>query len=247
MKILIDPTAADKIKAAHPHLRAGEWGGTDTVCMMSALVRGAEDIQDCVTAGWPEWLAELNVSMFDANVGAECEETARYQFALDVADAVQVPRDYDKARDLFLIATLDRAKKHDTDGLCQGVIGLLHRRIAGQDVAGEMTAARAAAHAARAHAAQDAADSATHAATHAAAFFAAHAAYAADSAAQDAADSATHAATHAAQDADFFAAHAARAAAAQDADFFAAHAAYAAATAANAASRQNLIAALNAA
>ena len=152
MKTLIDPTAADKIEAAHPRLKAGCWGGTHTVCMMSALVRGAGGIQDCVTAGWPEWLVKLNVWMFDVYVGAECEETARYQFALDVAYAVQVPRDYNKARDLFLIATLDRAKKHDTAGLCQHVIGLLHRRIAGQDVADAMTAtfsaARAAAHAA---------------------------------------------------------------------------------------------------
>jgi len=173
MKTLIDPTAADKIEAAHPRLRAGEWGGTHTACMMSALVRGAGGIQDCVTAGWPEWLAELNVFMFDANVGAECEETARYQFALDVAYAVQVPRDYDKARDLFLIATLDRAKKHDTAGLCQHVIGLLHRRIAGQDVADAMTAtfSAAARDAAFSAAGRAAADS-----NAAAAFSAAHAA-----------------------------------------------------------------------
>ena len=173
MKTLIDPTAADKIEAAHPRLKAGCWGGTHTVCMMSALVRGAGGIQDCVTAGWPEWLAELNVSMFDANVGAECEETARYQFALDVAYAVQVPRDYNKARDLFLIATLDRAKKHDTAGLCQRVIRLLHRRIAGQDVADAMTATFSAAIDA---AAQDAAHDATSSAAYAAARAAANAA-----------------------------------------------------------------------
>jgi hypothetical protein len=177
MKTLIDPTAADKIEAAHPRLKAGCWGGTHTVCMMSALVRGAGGIQDCVTAGWPEWLAELNVSMFDANVGAECEETARYQFALDVAYAVQVPRDYDKARDLFLIATLNRAKKHDTAGLCQRVIRLLHRRIAGQDVADAMRAAQ--------DAAQDAANAAAYAAT-----YAANAAYAAARAARAAANAA---------------------------------------------------------
>ena len=181
MKTLIDPTAADKIEAAHPHLRAGEWGGTHTVCMMSALVRGAGGIQDCVTAGWPEWLAELNLSMFDANVGAECEETARYQFALDVAYAVQVPRDYDKARDLFLIATLDRAKKHDTAGLCQHVIGLLHRRIAGQDVEGAMTAAFYAA--IDAAVAYPAANASTLSAARAAANAAAYAAHAAANAA----------------------------------------------------------------
>jgi len=191
MKTLIDPTAADKIEAAHPRLRAGEWGGTHTVCMMSALVRGAGGIQDCVTAGWPEWLAELNVSMFDANVGAECEETARYQFALDVAYAVQVPRDYDKARDLFLIATLDRAKKHDTAGLCQHVIGLLHRRIAGQDVADAMTATFSAAHDAAFSAAHAAADSDAYAAAHAAARVAARAARVAAHAARAAADSAS--------------------------------------------------------
>jgi len=186
MKTLIDPTAADKIEAAHPRLKAGCWGGTHTVCMMSALVRGAGGIQDCVTAGWPEWLAELNVSMFDANVGAECEETARYQFALDVAYAVQVPRDYDKARDLFLIATLDRAKKHDTAGLCQHVIGLLHRRIAGQDVADAMTAAFSAA----AHAAADS--------NAAAAFSARAAAHAAGRAAADSNAAAAYAAAYAA-------------------------------------------------
>ena len=191
MKTLIDPTAADKIEAAHPRLRAGEWGGTHTACMMSALVRGAGGIQDCVTAGWPEWLAELNVSMFDANVGAECEETARYQFALDVAYAVQVPRDYDKARDLFLIATLDRAKKHDTAGLCQHVIGLLHRRIAGQDVADAMTATFSAAHDAAFSAAHAAADSDAYAAAHAAARVAARAARVAAHAARAAADSAS--------------------------------------------------------
>ena len=175
MKTLIDPTAADKIEAAHPRLKAGCWGGTHTVCMMSALVRGAGGIQDCVTAGWPEWLAELNLSMFDANVGAECEETARYQFALDVAYAVQVPRDYDKARDLFLIATLDRAKKHDTAGLCQRVIRLLHRRIAGQDVADAMRAAQDAAQDAANAAAQDAAYAYANAFAYAA-YAAAHAA-----------------------------------------------------------------------
>jgi hypothetical protein len=227
MKTLIDPTAADKIEAAHPRLQAGCWGGTHTVCMMSALVRGAGGIQDCVTVGWPEWLVKLNVWMFDVYVGAECEETARYQFALDVAYAVQVPRDYDKARDLFLIATLDRAKKHDTAGLCQHVIGLLHRRIAGQDVADAMTATFSADHAAAAINA-----AANHLAAHDAAFSAAHAA--ADSDAYAAAHAAAHAAGRAAADSNA----AARAALL---------AARAARLAVNVASRQNLIAALNAA
>jgi hypothetical protein len=156
--------------------------------------------------------------MFDVYVGAECEETARYQFALDVAYAVQVPRDYDKARDLFLIATLDRAKKHDTAGLCQHVIGLLHRRIAGQDVADAMTATFSADHAA--------------AAINAAAYSDAY------DAAFSAADSDAYAAAHAAGRAAADSNAAARAALL---------AARAARLAVNVASRQNLIAALNAA
>ena len=246
MKTLIDPTAADKIEAAHPRLKAGCWGGTHTVCMMSALVRGAGGIQDCVTAGWPEWLVKLNVWMFDVYVGAECEETARYQFALDVAYAVQVPRDYDKARDLFLIATLDRAKKHDTAGLCQHVIGLLHRRIAGQDVAGAMTAAfYAAIDAAVAYPAANASTSSAAFSARAAAFSAHAAAYAAAYAAADNTILEAYAST-------YNAARAARAAYASAANASAAYAAAyaaraAARAAANAALRQNLIAALNAA
>ena len=96
MQITIDPTAADKLRAAIEAgtLKAGSWGdGTHTVCMMSALVSGAKTPSDCVTAGWPEWLASLNVSLFDAKVGAADEGAARAGFALTVAELVQTPRD----------------------------------------------------------------------------------------------------------------------------------------------------------
>jgi hypothetical protein len=159
---LIDPQAAAKIEAAKGKLKSGSWGGTDSVCMMSAMVSGAKSTKDCVTAGWPKWLAELNVDLFDANVGVGDEDAARYQFALDVAHAVQEPRDYDKARDLFLIARLDTGEysaikslaKLDGDWTRQReaverVVALLHRRIAGENVAAEMkNAADAAARAA---------------------------------------------------------------------------------------------------
>jgi hypothetical protein len=100
------PDAPEKIKAAHDAgiLKSGQWGdGTHAVCMMSALVPGAATIDDCVTAGWPKWLSDLNVHLFDVDVGADDEDYARYQFSLAVATAVSVPRDYDKARDIFLI------------------------------------------------------------------------------------------------------------------------------------------------
>ena len=184
------PDALPRIRAAIDAgiLSSGSWGdGATAVCMMSAAVTGAKSTQDCVTKGWPVWLAELNVTLFDKNVGADDEANARTLFALDVAEAVSVPRDFDKARDLFLIATLERSKAHDTANVTQPVIDLLHLRIAGEDVADEMkTAAYAAADAAAyaaAYAAYAAADAAANAAANAAAdsaYAAAYAAYAAD-------------------------------------------------------------------
>jgi hypothetical protein len=203
---LIDPNAAAKIEAAKGKLRPRSWGGTDAVCMMSAMVSGAQSTDDCVTAGWPKWLAELNVRLFDADVDVEDEDAARYQFALGVAHAVQEPRDYDKARDLFLIARL-RTGEHSAlkslaklDGdwtqqreAIERVVALLHRRIAGENVVAEMKNAAAAARVA-ADAAADAAAYAAAAAAADSADRAAYAAYAAADAARVAADAAAYAA-----------------------------------------------------
>lgn len=238
---LIDPNAAAKIEAAKDKLRAGGWGGTETVCMMSAMVYGAQSAKDCVVAGWPEWLAKLNVQLFDATVGADDENATRYQFALDVARAVQEPRDYDKAHALFLISRLDTGEhsalktlsKLDGDWTQQReaierAVALLNRRMAGEDVAEEMKPAAAAARAA--------ADAATRAA--------ADAAYDAARAAARAA----YAATRAAADAAAYAAAGAAACAADAADDAASDAAgasaYAAGAAAYAAARNDLITAL---
>lgn len=147
------PEALSRIRAAIDAgvLSKGSWGdGTSAVCMMSAAVTGAKSTSDCVTQGWPGWLADLNVSLFDSNIGADDETKARNHFALDVAEAVSVPRNFDKARDLFLIATLERSKAHDTANVTQPVIDLLRRRITGDDVADGMKAAFAAAQAAQA-------------------------------------------------------------------------------------------------
>lgn len=104
MQYLIPATARRDLHGLN--LKAGSWGGNDVVCMMSGLVAGAQSTGDCVTAGWPGWLAELNVSLFDASVGGD-ENAARLEFAYDVAKAVSIPRDYDRSRDLFLIRRLD--------------------------------------------------------------------------------------------------------------------------------------------
>jgi hypothetical protein len=266
MAKLIDPNAVEKIKAAKLKLQAGSWGGTETVCMMSALVKGAECVSDCVTAGWPDWLVKMNVILFDASVGVDDEKAARYEFALAVARAVQDPRDYDKARDLFLIARLDTGEHSALKSLkklygdwtrqretVERVVALLRRRIAGDDVVAEMKEAYAAAYAAgdaadgsyaadaAAYAAYAAADAARAAAdgsyaAYAAAYAAADGAYAADAAADGAY------AADAARAAAYAAADAARAAA--DGSYAAYAAAYAAGDAADAATRNDLIAAL---
>ena len=159
-------------------LEAGSWGGAEAVCMMSGLVAGAKSTTDCVTAGWPEWLSDLNISLFDADVGAADEHAARLKFALDVASLVSAPRDYDRARDLFLIRRLDEGDYSAIKTLralpgdwpeqifaVEAVVALLRRRIAGEDVAKEMSAAtRAAAYAAEACAAARAARATAYAA-----------------------------------------------------------------------------------
>lgn len=222
------PEAEARIRAA---IDAGiltrlQWGdGTHTVCMMSAIVPGARSHGDCVTAGWPRWLVDLNVTLFDAQVGADDESAARQHFALDVAKAVATPRDMDRARDLFLIARLDTgehsalatlrslpSKWPEQIAAIERVVELLQQRLNGEDVAEEMRVAREAAY--------NAADVATDSVV--------NATYAAAYAASDAPD-----ATHAATDATYAAAYAA------------VDAANAAVDAANAAARHDLIAALN--
>jgi hypothetical protein len=255
------PNAADLIEGAHSagRLRAGSWGGSEAVCMMSALVSGAQSVHDCATAGWPEWLAALNVELFDADVGAPDEDEARYRFALDVARVVQVPRDYDRAADLFFIARLDTGEfsalktLRGLDGgygvqveAVERVVALLRRRTNGEDVAAEMAAARTAASDAARTAASDAASAAESAAS--AARAAASAAWAAAWAAESAAASAAWAAASAAWAAESAAARAAESAAARDAESAAWDAARAAARgAARAAARNDLVAALRAA
>lgn len=156
---LIDPDAPAKVLAAISAgiLKARGWGdGVSAVCAMSAMVPGAVGVEDCVTAGWPEWLAELVVYLYDG-----APEADRAPFALAVAKAVSSPRDYDRARDLFLIQRLDTGdhsalaslRRLSGDWTCQieavsDVVALLRRRLAGEDVRKAMTDAWAAAEAA---------------------------------------------------------------------------------------------------
>lgn len=210
-------TAPSLIDKARPILKRGSWrGGIEAVCMMSAMVKGAQSTEDCVTAGWPKWLVDLNVYLFDEDVGADDEDLAAWEFARAVAEAVSVPVDTDKACDLFLISRLDTGEfsalktLESLDGewgeqkkAVSDVVALLWRRVAGEDVAEEMRAAARAATLAAARAAPcTTARAATRAATHAApgdaAFAAANATLAAALAAADAAPGDAVDAAHAA-------------------------------------------------
>ena len=146
LTIPVDPTRLDASHAAGM-LKQRTWGdGTNTVCMMSALVPGAHSTTTCVTAGWPAWLVDLNIRMFD---DAETIEDA-WEFAHAVAIACAGPIDYDAARDRFLISVLTEGDHSVSASLrkvkCEEgwwennsktvdtVAALLTRRLAAEDV-----------------------------------------------------------------------------------------------------------------
>ena len=100
----------ERIDAARDRLTRQSWGdGVSDVCMMNALLPGTRSVADCVTAGWPSWMAELCVALFDAEVGAENEIGAAYLWARHITMAVAHPVDYDVALAHFVAGLLMRA------------------------------------------------------------------------------------------------------------------------------------------
>lgn len=93
--------------AARGMIRQGSWGdGRKRACMMSAAVTGATSEEDCVTAGWPLWLAEFCVARFDAYPEAEAVTRGRGLLAA-IADADNRGVDWDRVRrDLRMNAIL---------------------------------------------------------------------------------------------------------------------------------------------
>ena len=143
-------------------LRRGAWSdGGEAVCMMGALVRGAAGIQDCRAAGWPGWLAELCVRLYDADVGAPDEQLAADRWALRMAEAIAHPVDYDLVLHDWMARLLRRIEPMDDTGAVGAVIEL-HERAMTADAPRdhEWTAARNAARNAAADADSDAAGAA---------------------------------------------------------------------------------------
>ena len=126
MKPIAFPDAFDAIQdAIHDDtLSDGYWDA----CMMHYAANGATSVEGCVEAGWPKWLVDLNILLFDAKVGVEDEGKARAQFALDLTRLVQVPRDFDRAHDLFVVSTLRRLPALPS---VVTVIALYERRLSG--------------------------------------------------------------------------------------------------------------------
>ena len=115
------------VAAARSGLRRGEW----RTCLMSALVPGAASVDACVHAGWPRWLVESIVFLYDARVGAEDEQKAADEWGLRVAHAVSRHIHLNHARDRYLADVLQPAVKYDAAGVVQAVRELIQRRLAG--------------------------------------------------------------------------------------------------------------------
>ena len=115
-------------------MKQGGWGdGKEAVCMMSALVPGAQSIDECVTAGWPEWMVNTCIVLYDALADTDNQLQTAVEWAYSVAEAVSKPVDYDKAYDRLLIVVLESVQELDRHDLAQPAIDLLKRRIEGED------------------------------------------------------------------------------------------------------------------
>jgi hypothetical protein len=149
------PEGPDLIDAAIKSgiMTRGMWGdGTNAVCMMSALVPEAARANGrghaCVTAGWPEWLVDLNVTLFDADVGSSVENELAFEFARHIAEAVTIPRNMDKAHHLFMIRVLTEGAfsvrqsvedlKISGGDMVEKAVELLTRRMNGEMVTDEI-------------------------------------------------------------------------------------------------------------
>lgn len=75
--MLIDLDRYDAL-AARGLIGQGDWGDDrGRACLMYALVTGATSERDCAAKGWPLWLAEMAVWLFDRYDSGEAVERGR--------------------------------------------------------------------------------------------------------------------------------------------------------------------------
>ena len=126
--------AAQRIERHQENLIRGVWSeeATERVCALSALVDGAQTVNDCIAAGWPGWLAPLVVSSFDSDIGADDELAAATAWWRELVQAVSAPVDYYQAYHRYIATLLTSVVELDSAGVVQPLIDL-HERSLAQD------------------------------------------------------------------------------------------------------------------
>lgn len=78
-------------------VQQGSWGdGHERACLMSAVVSDAKSEDDCAAQGWPLWLAEMVVWLFD-NYPADQAITRGRALMSVIKAADEAGRDWDDA------------------------------------------------------------------------------------------------------------------------------------------------------
>ena len=111
--ITLVPDAVERFERFKPLLsRSGEWGdGVTSVGFLQSVVPGVHSIQDCVTDGWPEWLADRCEYLFTeetANTVEESDEDA-FAWAEEMARVLTFEVDYGVVATMFL----DKMRERD--------------------------------------------------------------------------------------------------------------------------------------
>lgn len=98
--------------AARGIIQQGSWGdGHERACLMSAIVFGAKSTEDCAAQGWPMWLAEMAVWLFDRYPEDKAVTRGR-TLALAINNADTRGVDWDRVfRDVRLSAILPIAMR----------------------------------------------------------------------------------------------------------------------------------------
>lgn len=133
--MILAPQAVERLRAANPILKQGEWGdGVGRACFLAALEPEAEDLGFFVDRGWPWWIASLCVSLYDAEIGTAAEQDDANYWATRAAALLAGPVDYAMARDEFMCRVLARVADTDVSTVCSSLHSLIARRLRGEDV-----------------------------------------------------------------------------------------------------------------
>lgn len=105
--VTLSPDGPERIEAAWTSLNQKRWG-EGSLCVMSALMDGPRSIADCVSAGWPRWLCESAVALFDAPCPAAVprRRDAAREWAKALAGVLAVRVDPETAKAAFAALVL---------------------------------------------------------------------------------------------------------------------------------------------